>query len=270
MRIQFLILLLTAYAAWATVPTNTVVRSVRVDTNGVLTGSSTNFAAVNGLATTDQVAAVAGNFTAISNLAASALATGVSAQATADSAMATGAAAIAALSGYAPTGELAAVSNLAASAMATGAAAQVSADAAMSTGAAAIAALSGYAATTGATFSGRVSAGTITNVSRIAGADPSAISIGSDLYLIPGKTLKADTVDAYASAVKFGKPLDVNGNVITNSGGIGVVLFAAPVAITPGASFAAEGYVKMSGLPTSDPSMSGFLWNSNGYVVVSP
>ncbi len=144
------------------------------------------------------------------------------------------------------------------------------ADSAMATGAAAIAALSGYAAITGATFSGKVSAGTITNVSQIAGAYPFPISIGSDLYLIPGKTLKADTVDAYASAVKFGKSLDVNGNVITNSGGIGVVLFAAPVAITTGANFMAEGYVKMSGLPTSDPSMSGFLWNSNGILRVSP
>lgn len=226
MRALFLILLLAASSAFAIQPTGTVTRSVTVNTNGVLFGESTNFAAANGLATTAQVAALTGDFTAISNLAASALATGVSAQATADSAMATGAAAIAALSGY--------------------------------------------AATTGATFSGRISAETITNVSRIAGAYPSAVSIGSDLYLIPGKTLKADTVDAYASAVKLGKPLDVNGNVITNSGGIGVVLFAAPVFITPGANFQAEGYVKMSGLPTSDPSMSGFLWNSNGYVVVSP
>jgi hypothetical protein len=51
-----LILLCLASSAWATMPSGTVVRAVGVDTNGVLVGSSTNFAALNGIATTGQTA----------------------------------------------------------------------------------------------------------------------------------------------------------------------------------------------------------------------
>jgi hypothetical protein len=85
-------LLLLAGAALAA-PTGTVTRSVITDTNGVLTGLSTNFAAANGIATTAQVAEATADVTAISNLAAAALSTGVTAQATSDAAMATGIAA---------------------------------------------------------------------------------------------------------------------------------------------------------------------------------
>ena len=58
------ILLLTASAAMA-VPTGTVTRAVITDTNGVLVGTSTNFAAINGLSGTGSVASLNARVTAV-------------------------------------------------------------------------------------------------------------------------------------------------------------------------------------------------------------
>jgi hypothetical protein len=79
----FIILLLTAASALA-YPTGTVTRSVSVTTNGILFGSDTNFAALNGLSGTGSVAEVAANLASVSNIAISAVSSASVAQATAD------------------------------------------------------------------------------------------------------------------------------------------------------------------------------------------
>ena len=109
-----------AMTAGASVPTGTVSRAVVTDTNGVLIGSSTNFAAINGLSGTGSVAEVAANLATVSNTAVSAVASASVAQATANYSMSTGMAAQASAN----------------AAMSTGAAAQVSASSAIASNAA--------------------------------------------------------------------------------------------------------------------------------------
>jgi hypothetical protein len=88
----FIILLLTACAAMADVPTGTVTRSISVYTNtGLLV--DTNFTRVNGIADTGSVAEVAANLATVSNTAVSAVASASVAQATANYSMSTGMAA---------------------------------------------------------------------------------------------------------------------------------------------------------------------------------
>jgi hypothetical protein len=85
--------MLTLCVALAIYPTGTVTRSVSVTTNGVLFGSDTNFAALNGLAGTGSVATVEANLTIVSNTSVSAVSSASVAQASAAAAMSTGAAA---------------------------------------------------------------------------------------------------------------------------------------------------------------------------------
>jgi hypothetical protein len=84
--------MLTLCVAFAIYPTGTVTRSVSVTTNGVLFGSDTNFAAINGLAGTGSVAAVAANLASVSNTAVSAVSSASVAQASASSAISSNAA----------------------------------------------------------------------------------------------------------------------------------------------------------------------------------
>jgi hypothetical protein len=123
-------LLLTLCAAYAA-PTGTVTRSVITDTNGYLIMSSTNLAALNGLATTAQLSGAIAPLSTISNLAVSGIASAAVAQATADAGMATGTAAQVSAEAAMATGMAAQTS--ADYAMATGTAAQATADAAVAT-----------------------------------------------------------------------------------------------------------------------------------------
>lgn len=90
MKTIILLISLLISAPALAVPTGTVTRAVITDTNGVLSGTSTNFAAVNALATSETVAAVVVDLTTVSNLTVSAISSAAVAQASADYAMTTG------------------------------------------------------------------------------------------------------------------------------------------------------------------------------------
>lgn len=152
---------------------------------------------------------------------------------------------IPAANGLATTGLVSGVSNLAASALSTGVAAVASVDV-HATNVSAHALL----------FAGKVGTNDATYTDTVAKATTS-FSWGNhstNNYLKSGAT----------GAVFSGT---VSLDSVTNSGTS--VVFYVAIELPNGTYLLSDSYVKMSGLPGM-PVWSGYLWNSNGHVMVSP